>query len=115
MLGWALATGVRNVLFPLYEKQPAQGTLPSDMQIYHDMFILKQKTALPELENASVEEIENLFKGLNPRMVARTHTLTPDYDDGENWTVRISQWREDTMLLMEQYAEALVKPDKDKL
>ena len=115
MLGWAMATGIREHVQPLYAQQQADGNLPSEMQVYHDIFVLKQKGALDGLDNSSVDEIANLFKGLNPRMIARTHTLTPDYDDGPGWTVRISQWRDDTMTLMDRYAEALVQPDAQKL
>ncbi len=111
MLGWAMAAGVRSILLPLYQKQPAGDVLPSDMQVYHDAFILKQKAALPDLENISVEKIEDLFNCVNPRMIARTHTLTPDYDDGDGWTVRISNWRDDNKKLVQRFARALVQPD----
>lgn len=111
MLGWALASGVRDILIPLYKNEKTESGLPGDMSLYHDMAVLRKKAGLAGLSGASAQEIESLFNGMNPRMIARTHTLTPDYDDGMAWTVRISGWRDDTMKLMKAYAETLVNPD----
>lgn len=63
----------------------------------------------------SIEDVESLFNGMQPRMITRTHTLTPDYDDGEGWTLRISAWRDKSLALMHRYAAAYVAPVPAKL
>lgn len=116
LLGWYMAAGVREVLAPLYEPQPAfADRQPSEMSIYHDMEVLRQIAGTPQRSSVSTAEIESLFNGMLPRLIGRTHTLTPDYDDGMNWTVRVSHWRDDTMQLMQEYADAYVKPHPEKV
>ncbi len=114
LLGWYLATGVREVLAPVYEPNPKLADRqPTEMAIYHDMEVLRQRAGTGA--SISTAEVEALFNGLQPRMIARTHTLTPDYDDGIDWTVRVSHWRDDTMQLMQEYADAFVKPHPEKV
>jgi len=114
LMGWYLAAGIREVLDPVYAvaDRPSDRQ-PTDMSIYHDMFVLRRRAQLSE--KSGVDEVEALFNGFQPRMIARTHTLTPDYDDGVEWTVRISEWRDDSMQLMNAYAQAFVNPHPNKI
>lgn len=114
LLGWYMATGIRNNLDKLYaNKMKSSEGLPSDLSIYHDMYVLKQVSGTDQ--SAQLEDLASLFRGIQPRMICRTHTLTPDYDDGKNWTVRITNWRNDSMQLMEKYAQAYAEADKTKV
>ena len=114
LLGWYMATGIREELHSIQAKAAESGSnLPTEMSIYHDMHVLKQIAG--KNERASVADVQLLFHGIQPRMIGRTHTLTPDYDDGIEWTVRITDWRNDTKILMEKYAQAYVNPDKNKI
>ena len=83
------------------------------MGVYQDMFVLKQLAEKSATQ--SIEDIEDLFLQMNPRMITRIHTLIPDFDDGENWTIRITDWRDELKLLIERYARAYVQPESDKM
>ena len=110
MMGWFMSKGIREILEPVWS---AAGDSAGEMAVYQDMFVLKQ---LAEKSPAqSIEDIEDLFLQMNPRMITRIHTLIPDFDDGENWTIRITDWRDELKLLIERYARAYVQPEGDKI
>jgi len=116
LLGWYMAAGVREVLAPLYQPDARMADRqPSEMSIYHDMEVLRQIAGTPQRTAVPAAEVESLFNGMLPRMIGRTHTLTPDYEDGMDWTVRVSHWRDDTMQLMQEYADAYAKPHPEKV
>ncbi len=110
MLGWYMAAGIREIMEPVWN---AAGNDLYEMRMYQDMCLLKERAGKDIV--SSFSEIESLFNQMIPRMVTRTHTLTPDYDDGQNWTVRISEWHKELPALINQYATTYVNPDTNKL
>jgi len=109
MLGWFMAEGIRNILSPLWADA---GDDYTDMAIYQDMYVLSKVAAKSAVQ---ADGVASLMNEMLPRMLTRTHTLTPDYDDGQNWTVRISEWRPKTAALVEKCAVAYAQPDPAKL
>jgi len=110
MMGWFMSKGIREILEPVWS---AAGDSAGEMAVYQDMFVLKQLAEKSPTE--CIEDIENLFLQMHPRMMTRVHTLIPDHDDAENWTVRITDWRDELKLLIERYARAYVQPEGDKI
>ncbi len=110
MMGWFMSKGIREVLEPVWS---AADDSAGEMAVYQDMYVLRQ---LAEKSPArSIEDVEDLFLQMNPRMITRIHTLIPDFDDAENWTVRITDWRDEIKLLIESYARAYVRPEGNKI
>jgi hypothetical protein len=114
LLGWYMASGIRDYLNPLYANNTNNSNLPSEMSVYHDMFVLKQ-AAEKQPGHISEKDLASLFHGLQPRAICRTHTITPDYDDGMGWTKRMHDWRNDSRLLMEKYAQVYLNPEEHKM
>lgn len=110
MMGWFMSRGIREILEPVWS---VAGDSAGEMGVYQDMFVLKQLAEKSATQ--SIEDIEDLFLQMNPRMITRIHTLIPDFDDGENWTIRITDWRDELKLLIERYARAYVQPESDKM
>ncbi|MBN2091078.1 hypothetical protein JW964_15805 [candidate division KSB1 bacterium] len=114
--GWLMASGIRTIIQPLYlDAKKSDSSSPPEMSIYHDMFVLKQIAPGENPTAANSTNLASLFNGMVPRMITRTHTLTPDYDDGEGWILRISTWRDKTIELMNRYAEVYLNPDSQKM
>ncbi len=113
MMGWFLASGIREIMFKEPGALKEEEKMPDERSVYRDMFILKKIAG--KSGQASSHEVASLFNEMVVRFITRTHTLTPDYDDGPNWTVRITDWHNDNMMLMNQYAEAWVNPDPSKI
>ena len=110
MMGWFMSKGIRGILEPVWS---AAGDSAGEMAVYQDMFLLKQLAEKSPTE--SIEDIEGLFLQVHPRMITRIHTLIPDHDDAENWTIRITDWRDEVKLLIERYARAYVQPEGNKI
>ncbi len=116
-LGWLIARAGRKHLEPLYIREAERDRqTPPDIIIYHDAVLMRElygKEALPD--EVSAPEVENLFLEMLPRMITRTHTLTPDYEDGERWVLRIMAWRVRTISMLRRYGRAYHSPDPQKV
>ena len=115
-LGWLTARAGKRQLEPLYRREAKRDKqTPPDIIIYHDAVLMRElygESALPSAVTS--QDVENLFLELLPRMITRTHTLTPDYDDGEGWVLRIMAWRERTIAMLRRYGRAYHSPDPEK-
>jgi len=108
MMGWFMAEGIREILQPAWSAGDSE-----EMAAYQDMYVLKQISS--KSDTGSKDNVEDLFLQLVPRMFTRIHTLKPDDDDPENWTVRVSDWRSKYEHTLQMYAEAYAQPDSDKV
>ena len=109
MMGWIMSVGVRDILQPVWSSFTDS---VEEMAAYQDMYTLKQIAGISI--PGPVDDIESLFLEMVPRMITRTHTLTPDYDDGPDWTVRISEWRYETATQLNLLAQVYSLPDSEK-
>ena len=110
MIGWFMARGIREILGPAWY---AAKESEDDMAVYQDMYVLRQIAGTPE--PGSAETVEDLIQHMIPRAITRIHTLKPDDDDPDNWTVRITDWRDQAAELIKKYAKAYSDPVKAKV
>jgi len=101
--GWLIYREVVPIVTPLYKHD----TSTSD--VYNrEIAILKYKIAREIGGKVSKEEMEDILKLMFHRATFRTHTITPDREDWENWVVRYIDWYEQDRKGMGALAEAWV-------
>lgn len=87
--------------------------------LYHDITlcrsIYQSEPVAKKSKQPTVDELAQLLQQMYTRTYVRMHTIDPDFDDVENWIVRYVKWSEDTKALTEQYANAYLNPDPEKL
>ena len=108
---------------------------PTDCSVYHDAFVMREVYAgadpfpprLVEPGTASnaaasaaakaidVEEVEGLFRAMWQRMLLAMHTFIPDDEDAEGWLGRVLATVQRVRVDLRRYAEALARPDPDKV
>lgn len=114
-LGWTVSHAINNVFDPVIKKIAGNNTKKRmDIQIYHDVNLLRHNTKVVKRPNTQDETL-SLFMAMFPRMIGRVHTLEPDPDDGANWVVRMSAFRQENKTILDKYAAAYTKPAQDKL
>ena len=105
---------------------------PTDREIYHDAVILREiyltktdlgdphaaatnETMVPaDIQNASTDDINDLFYGIERRTLIRLHTFECDAEDIEGWISKLMKWRQANGPLLRRYAEVYRSPDPAK-
>lgn len=95
----------------LYESLTADEQ--GEASLYHDAALVrlffKWEPSKKDLNAVSV-----FFKSLLPVMIARTHTLKPDPEDGAQWIVYLSRWHRAIHEYLDTLTAVVVQPDKGK-
>ena len=82
LAGWLIHREVANVFSPLYPKDV------NDMEVWkRDALILKYKIGKYSGQKVSEEKLADILKLMFHRAFFRTHTLTPDKQNWQNWVI----------------------------
>lgn len=113
-LGWlityAIDTTFARVCTPIAKDEPENY---AEMQLYQDAYLINHLSD-NKPKNSDVENLTSLFMAMFPRMIGRIHTLKPDVDDGNNWVLRMTEYRKENKQTLERLANIIDSPDEQK-
>lgn len=113
VLGWLIAKASMKEIGLFNQKLVGKGQPIDQIRAYQDVEIIRARFMKPGA-TVSADDFSSLMLQMITRVVTRIHTLTPDKNDGGNWIVRTSDWRENNKKTMELYGEIMETPDKAK-
>jgi len=85
--GWLVYREIVPMVTPVYQNDAGQNDVYK-----RDIAILKYRIARANGGKVEKEEMEDILKMMFHRATFRTHTITPDSQDWENWVVRYLDW-----------------------
>ncbi len=90
-----------------------------DRALYHDVTLLhamhQSEPVEPFGATASVDALAQLLQMMYLRTYMRMHTIDPDFDDVEDWILRLVRRSRDLESLTQRYAAAYLQPEAAKL
>ncbi len=113
-LGWLITHAINTTFAPVctpVAKDDPQTYL--EMQLYQDAFLINHLSG-HKPKNSNTEDLTSLFMAMFPRMIGRIHTLKPDVDDGNNWVLRMTEYRKKNKENLERLAKIVSQPDEKK-
>lgn len=84
----------------------------ADQTLRQDVAVLRNKIGKDSSASASVADTEDMLKLLYHRATFRTHTLTPDTDNWNEWVVNYMDWYRKDRQSMPALAEAWVANER---
>lgn len=113
VLGWLLARASMKEIGLFNQKLVGKGQPIDQIRAYQDVEVIRSRFMKPGA-TVSADDFTSLMLQMITRVVTRIHTLTPDKNDGGNWIVRTSDWRENNLKTMQFYGQIMKNPDKAK-
>jgi len=86
--GWLIYREIPPVITPLYRQDHENGALSRDAEV------LKFRIARDSAGSVTKEQLEDILKLMYHRAFFRTHTLTPNRQEWENWVGEIVDWHQ---------------------
>lgn len=113
VLGWLVAKASMKEINLFNQKLTGKGQPIDQIRAYQDIEVIRarfMKTGSAVL----AADFSSLMLQMITRAVTRIHTLTPDKNDGGNWIVRTSDWRENNLKTMQLYGQIMEAPESSK-
>lgn len=123
VLGWLCHRAADRQMKPVFRAtDPNCPRKPTDCSVYHDVFLFREVYAggandpySPDFLDLLPPELEQLFHVLLQRALLAMHTFIPAGDDAEGWLDAVIERRQRFSVDIARYAEALARPDPDKV
>jgi len=112
-LGWLVARASMKEIGLLNQKLVGKGQPIDQIRAYQDVEVIRARF-VKEGATVSASDFSSLMLQMITRAVTRIHTLTPDKNDGGNWIIRTSDWRENNLKTMQLYGQVMENPDLSK-
>ena len=114
-LGWIMQKAASKDIVAYNQKMVKGKHSVEEIRIYQDIQVIRSRFGKQNEIDLTAEQFSSLFMEYILRVVTRIHTLTPDINDGREWIVRVTEWREQNKKTFDMYGEIFAKPDPVKL
>lgn len=107
--GHAIAKIASEQFGGLYQKTKDK-TEKLNMQCYLEACLIRNLIG-EDIQRISKEELTLFLRTMIAPMITRTHTLKPDPDKGDDWVVKLTNWKREQFVYLEKLADTVVAPD----
>ncbi|MFW6161822.1 MAG: hypothetical protein ACODAJ_03580 [Planctomycetota bacterium] len=120
VLGWLAHRAADRQMKPLFRRlDPDCPRSPTDCSVYHDVCVLGEVygpgTRFPPELLGDPHAAEDALCAAWQRMLLRMHTFIPDDQAVESWLDQVIALRQRLRVDLRRYAEALARPDPEKV
>lgn len=116
VLGWLIFTSSVALFDRELAKFPPSIHRLGTIKMYQEAYLLVSRYGKgTEIHQGKSGSISEALRGILARVITRIHTLNPSNEEGDDWAVQTSQWRNENKALMDSYDEAIFHPDEQKI